>query len=58
MAFLMLYPAIAVLAMFVLTVIILLLRFGAHLCRLRHTTFPDQEYWIGDEAYEQKVSYS
>lgn len=54
----MLYPAIAVLAMFVLMVIILILRFGARWCKLRHTTFSDQEYWNEDEAYEQKVSYA
>lgn len=58
MAFLMLYPAIAALSMFVLTVIILMLRFGARWCKLRHTTFADHEYWNEDEAYEQKVSYA
>lgn len=57
MAFLMLYPAVAVLALFVLMVIILILRFGS-LCWLRHTAFDDQYYWNEDEAYEQKVSYA
>lgn len=58
MAFLILYPAIAALAMFVLTVIILILRFGAQWCKLRHTTFADQDYYNEDDAYEQKVSYA
>lgn len=54
----MLYPAVAVLSMFVLMVIILILRFGARWCKLRHTTMADQEYWNEDDAYEQKVSYA
>lgn len=58
MAFLMLYPAVAVLSLFVLMVIILMLRFGARWCKLRHNTLNDQEYWNEDDAYEQKVSYA
>ncbi|XP_072930754.1 uncharacterized protein wrm2 [Epargyreus clarus] len=58
MAFLMMYPAIAILSLFVLMVIILILRFGARWCKLRHVTFADQEYWNEEEAYEQKVSYA
>ncbi|XP_039763880.1 uncharacterized protein LOC120636463 [Pararge aegeria] len=58
MAFLMLYPAIAILSLFVLMVIILILRFGARWCKLRHTTFADQDLWNETEAYEQKVSYA
>lgn len=54
----MIYPAVAVLCMFVLVVIILMLRFGARWCKLRHTAFADQEYWNEDDAYEQKVSYA
>ncbi|XP_045784961.1 uncharacterized protein LOC123880715 [Maniola jurtina] len=58
MAFLMMYPAVAILSLFVLMVIILILRFGSRWCRLRHTTFADQEIWNEEEAYEQKVSYA
>lgn len=58
MAFMMLYPAVAVVSMFVLMVIILILRFGARLCKLRHTTLREQDYWNDDDAYEQKVSYA
>lgn len=58
MAFLMMYPAIAILSLFVLMVIILMLRFGSRLCKLRHTAFADQEVWNDEEAYEQKVSYA
>lgn len=58
MAFMLIYPAVAVLSMFVLMVIILILRFGAQWCKLRHTTYADQDEWNEDEAYEQKVSYA
>ncbi|XP_073955956.1 wurmchen 2 transmembrane micropeptide [Choristoneura fumiferana] len=63
MAFLMLYPAVAVLSLFVLMVIIVILRFGAQCCKLRHHALPVQHavvqgYWREDEAYEQKVSYA
>ncbi|XP_048488362.1 uncharacterized protein LOC125491154 [Plutella xylostella] len=58
MAFLIMYPAVAVLTLFVLIVIILMLRFGSRWCKLRHTAFADQEYWTEEEAYEQKVSYA
>ncbi|XP_063392841.1 uncharacterized protein LOC134678281 [Cydia fagiglandana] len=63
MSFLMLYPAVAVLSLFILLVIILMLRFGARWCKLRHDTLPVhhavvQGYWREDEAYEQKVSYA
>lgn len=54
----MMYPAIAILSLFVLMVIILMLRFGSRLCKLRHTAFADQEVWNDEEAYEQKVSYA
>lgn len=54
----MLYPAVAVLSLFVLMVIILILRFGARWCKLRHTAFSEQENWYEEEAYEQKVSFA
>lgn len=54
----MLYPAVAVLSLFVLMIIILILRYGARWCCLRHTTLSYQDYWNEDDAYEQKVSYA
>lgn len=38
-------------------VIIVMLRFGHRLCKLRHTALPDDNDWE-DKAYEQKVSYA
>ncbi|XP_013189174.1 uncharacterized protein LOC106133867 [Amyelois transitella] len=57
MALLLIYPAITALALFVMMVIILILKFG-YLCKLRHTTFAEPEYWNEEVAYEQKVSYA
>lgn len=57
MTLIIVYPAIAVLSMFVLFVIILILKFGASWCKLRHTTFAEPQYWLEDE-YEQKDSYA
>lgn len=58
MAFMLIYPTVAVLTLFVLVVIILMLRFGGKLCRLRHTAFADQDDWNNEEVYEHKVSYA
>lgn len=58
MAFLMIFPAVAILSLFVLMVIILILRFGARWCKLRHSAFVETETWNEDAAYEHKVSYA
>ncbi|KFB45047.1 CG43781, isoform A [Anopheles sinensis] len=57
MAWLVAYPAVAMLAMFIVLVIMLILRYGAQLCRLRHHALPDDQD-LRDQAYDQKVSYA
>ncbi|XP_058120775.1 uncharacterized protein LOC131287301 [Anopheles ziemanni] len=57
MAWLVAYPAVAMLAMFIVLVIMLILRYGAQLCRLRHHALPDDQD-LRDKAYDQKVSYA
>lgn len=56
MAFLVVYPAVAMLAMFIVIVIMLILRCGGRL-GLRHHTLPDQND-LRDQTYDQKVSYA
>ncbi|XP_050683943.1 uncharacterized protein LOC126978868 [Leptidea sinapis] len=58
MSFLLIYPAVAALTLFIIVVIMVMLRFGATCCKLRHTAFANQEDWLEEEAYEQKVSYA
>ncbi|XP_077301803.1 wurmchen 2 transmembrane micropeptide [Arctopsyche grandis] len=57
MAFIILYPAVAVLALLIVVIIIVMLRHGPRLCKLRHTALTTQYDWE-DHAYEQKVSYA
>ncbi|XP_053675141.1 uncharacterized protein LOC128725427 [Anopheles nili] len=57
MAWLIVYPAVAMLAMFIVLVIMVILRFGAQLCQLRHHALPDEQD-LQDQAYDQKVSYA
>ncbi|XP_065171757.1 uncharacterized protein wrm2 [Atheta coriaria] len=52
------WPVTACVTMFLIVgVIIVMLRFGHRLCKLRHTALPDDNDWE-DKAYEQKVSYA
>lgn len=57
MAFIVLYPAVAALAMFVIGVIMVILRFGPRMCGVRHTALTSHHEW-DDQVYEQKVSYA
>lgn len=57
MAFIALYPAVAALALFIIGVIMIILRFGPRLCGLRHEALPDREPWQG-RAYEHEISYA
>ncbi|XP_052896421.1 uncharacterized protein LOC128303490 [Anopheles moucheti] len=57
MAWLIAYPAVAMLAMLIVLVIMMILRFGPQLCRLRHHALPDDQD-LRDQAYDQKVSYA
>lgn len=58
MSFLMLYPAVAVLALCVMSVVIVMLRYGARWCGLRHVTLGEGDDWSESYAFEQKVSYA
>ncbi|XP_037940283.1 uncharacterized protein LOC119673122 [Teleopsis dalmanni] len=57
MAFILLYPAVAVLALFIVGVIIIILRFGPRLCGLRHHALPDNNEWR-QRGYAQEISYA
>lgn len=56
MAFIVVYPAVAFLAMFIVIVIMLILRCGGRL-GLRHTALPDDND-LREHTYDQKVSYA
>ncbi|KAL9905517.1 uncharacterized protein LOC119631476 [Glossina fuscipes] len=57
MAFIILYPAVAALALFIIGVIIIMLRFGPKLCGLRHHALPYNEEWR-ERAYDHEISYA
>ncbi|XP_012158024.1 uncharacterized protein LOC101459033 [Ceratitis capitata] len=57
MAFILLYPAVAALALFIVGVIIVILRFGPRLCGLRHHALPDNHEW-DEKSYEHEISYA
>ncbi|XP_055629191.1 uncharacterized protein LOC129770395 [Toxorhynchites rutilus septentrionalis] len=56
MAFIVIYPAVAMLAMFIVLVIILILRCGGRL-GLRHHALPDNND-LREHTYAQKISYA
>lgn len=58
MTFLILYPAVALLAMCIVGVIMVLLRFGPVICGVRHHALPDDREWEEDKAYDHKISYA
>lgn len=51
------WPPLAALAIFVIVVVMLMLRYGEKWCRLRHNTLEEKADW-SDEAYEQRISYA
>lgn len=54
------WPGVAFLAMFVLLVIMLILRFGSKWLKLRHVTYsepPVEKDW-GGKSYDQPVSFA
>ncbi|KAH0955939.1 hypothetical protein HN011_007938 [Eciton burchellii] len=51
------WPATACLTLFVVCVIILLLKYGARVCKLRHEPLPSDQEWEG-KAYSRKLSVS
>ncbi|XP_062541091.1 uncharacterized protein LOC134209123 [Armigeres subalbatus] len=56
MAFIVIHPGVAFLAMFIMIIIMLILRFGGRL-GLRHTALPDDND-LREHTYDQKVSYA
>lgn len=58
MSFMLIYPAVAMLAMCVLGVIMVILKYGPKLCKVRHHALPDQREWEDDKAYDQTVSFA
>lgn len=57
MVFHVFYPALAILVLFIAMCIMIMLRYGPKLCKLRHTAKPPEYDWE-DKTYEQKVSYA
>lgn len=57
MVFIALYPAIALLAMFIVLVIMILLRHGPKICKVRHHTLPDEKEWE-EKTFDHAVSYA
>lgn len=51
------WPACAALTMVVLGVIVVILKYGNRLCKVRHTTNPTEDDWE-DKAYDQKISFA
>ncbi|EDV50496.1 uncharacterized protein LOC6544487 [Drosophila erecta] len=57
MALYFLYPAVAAVALFIVGVIIVMLRYGPRLCGLRHHALPDDDDLRG-KTYEHEISYA
>lgn len=57
MAFIILFPAVAALALFIVGVIIIMLRYGPRLCGLRHHALPDNEEYR-ERSYDHDISYA
>ncbi|XP_016969422.2 uncharacterized protein LOC108037377 [Drosophila rhopaloa] len=57
MALYFLYPAVAFLALFIVGVIMVMLRFGPRLCGLRHHALPDDDD-LREKTYEHEISYA
>ncbi|XP_032685006.1 uncharacterized protein LOC116850616 [Odontomachus brunneus] len=51
------WPATACLTLFVVCIIILMLKYGARACKLRHEPLPSDQEWEG-KAYSRKLSIS
>lgn len=57
MALIILYPAVAALALFIVGVIIIMLRYGPRLCGLRHHALPDNAEYR-ERVYDHEISYA
>ncbi|XP_076242963.1 wurmchen 2 transmembrane micropeptide [Calliopsis andreniformis] len=51
------WPATTCLTLFVVCIIIVLLRYGSRICKLRHTPLPSDQEWEG-KTYSRKLSVS
>ncbi|XP_031828170.1 wurmchen 2 transmembrane micropeptide [Nomia melanderi] len=51
------WPATTCLTLIVVCVIIVILKYGSRLCKLRHSTLPSDQEWEG-KAYSRKLSVS
>lgn len=58
MSFFLLYPAVAFLAMFVVLVIMLMLKYGQKLMDVSRRTVPEDEDEFQGKSYDQPVSYA
>ena len=58
MSFFLMYPAVAFLAMFVVLVIMLMLKYGQKLMDSSRRTVPQDEDEFQGKGYEQPVSYA
>lgn len=58
MVFLALFPGVALLAMFVVLIIMVMLKHGPRLCGLQHHAVSHEFTDPEDQAYEQPVSYA
>lgn len=56
MIYIIIFPAVAFLVMFILGVIMALLRFGPQICGVRHHAVPDIREWEEGRAYEHELS--
>ncbi|XP_037908330.1 uncharacterized protein LOC119649966 [Hermetia illucens] len=57
MVFIAMYPAVAALAMFIVLIIMILLRWGPKICKVRHHALPDDHEW-DEKTYSQPISYA
>ncbi|XP_054013216.1 uncharacterized protein LOC128895031 [Hylaeus anthracinus] len=51
------WPATTCLTLVVVCVIIVVLKYGSRICKLRHTALPSDQEWEG-KAYSRKLSVS
>lgn len=58
MIYIVIFPAVAFLLMFIIGVIVVLLKYGPQICGVRHHALPDIREWEEEKAYDHGVSYA
>lgn len=58
MIYLDIFPGVAFVVLIILGVIVVILKKGPQLCKLRHHALPDSNEWREGQAYEQGISYA